>query len=183
MTIGHQLRLEIFDRLPEQVGTVRTWKHKSPPRINDKREVIEPYMFHIAVENSKHNGYYSEKLLDSFVAKALPVYWGCPNLQEHFNSDGYLTFNDYSDLECVLSQLTPEFYKARSEAIEDNFQRALRVVHQWDLIELEITKAINRKHAEGDQRVPTHNEPQAPQIGSRPLRRLYHDRGIRTSGT
>ena len=58
----------------------------------------------------------------------------------------------------MLSQLTPEFYKARSEAIEDNFQRALKVVYQWDQIEQAITDGIKNKSAHNLSRkeeVPT----------------------------
>jgi hypothetical protein len=142
---GHVLRQEIYERLPELIGELRTWKHRSPPIINDKREVLEPYMFSIVPENSRHSGYYTEKIVDCFVAKTIPVYWGCTDIAKHFNADGIVQFSSYEDMITKLSVLTPEFYTSRLDVIESNFQRALQGVHQWDLIENAITKGIEKK--------------------------------------
>jgi hypothetical protein len=145
---GHILRQEIFNRL-QPLDNIEIWKHRSPPRVDDKRTVLEPYMFSICPENSRHNGYYSEKIVDCFVAKTIPVYWGCKDIGKHFNLDGVIQFENYDDLVTKLQSLTPEFYHDREPAIEENFRRALQGVHQWTLIENYITDGINKKHATG----------------------------------
>lgn len=150
---GHALRQEIYNKLPKQVGGIKTWKHKSPPIVQDKREVLEPYMFSIAPENSRHNGYYTEKIIDCFVAKTIPVYWGCPNIDEYFDLDGIVIFQDYPDLLEKLGKLTPEFYNNRAEVIEKNLRDALRGVYQWDQIEQAISNGIRTKQIEGNKRV------------------------------
>ena len=61
-------------------------------------------------------------------------------------------------LMALLPQLTPELYHSRMHAIEDNYQRALLGVHQWDMIERAIDEGIAKKHAN-----PT------PQIASAPI--------------
>ncbi len=144
---GHILRQEIFERLPERLGDLAVWKHRSPPIVSDKRTVLEPYMFSIVPENSRHNGYYTEKLIDCFVANTVPLYWGCPDIGKHFNLDGMILFNSYEELESKLKSLTPEDYHSRRAAIEDNFNKALLGVHQWDQIENAITKGIANKLA------------------------------------
>lgn len=146
---GHLLRQEIYDRLPAFVGALPTWKHRSPPIVNDKRTVLEPYMFSIVPENSRHHGYYTEKIVDCFVAKTIPVYWGCTDIAKHFNQDGIVRFENYDDLIAKLGTLTPEFYHSRTAAIEENFNKALLGVHQWDLIENAITEGITKKRARG----------------------------------
>lgn len=143
---GHILRQEIYEKLPESVGGLKVWKHRSPPRIDDKRTMLEPVMFSIAPENSRHNGYYSEKLVDCFVAKAFPLYWGCPSLSRYFNPKGYMYFDSCEDLLKKLPLLTPDFYKERLPAIEENFAIALKSVHQWSIIEQRITEGIEEKH-------------------------------------
>jgi hypothetical protein len=169
---GHVLRQEIYERLPEAVGALRTWKHRSPPIVNDKRTILEPFMFSIVPENSRHNGYYTEKIVDCFVAKTIPVYWGCTDIAKHFNVDGIVQFSNYEDLLEKLKSLTPEFYRDRTNAIEENFNKALLGVHQWDLIENAITKGIERKHANPEDsaaRTPKRNHSYTQQI-PRPLR-------------
>jgi hypothetical protein len=142
---GHALRQDIYARLPETVGSVRTWKHRSPPIIDDKRTILEPFMFHICPENSQHPGYYSEKLVDALVAKAIPIYWGCPDVGKYFNPEGIVQFNDYNDLITSLQRLTPDFYNDRKTAIEENHKLALQGAHQWDQIEDYITEGILKK--------------------------------------
>lgn len=170
---GHILRQEIYERLPDSVGNLEVWKHKSPPIVPDKRTVLEPYMFSIAPENSRHSGYYSEKLVDCFVAKTIPLYWGCTDIHRHFNADGIIQFTDYEDLKRKLSELTPNTYHSKKEAIEDNFRRALLGVHQWDLIENAITKGIANKHERPNDsdRKPQSNNSDSQQV-SRHLRRF-----------
>lgn len=110
-------------------------------------------MFSIAPENSRHNGYYSEKLVDCFVAKTIPLYWGAPDIGKHFNEDGVISFNNGENLMAHLKALTPSFYESRVRIVHQNFNTAMKSVHQWDLIDKYITEAIEKKHREGNQRV------------------------------
>lgn len=170
---GHALRQEIYQRLPEQVGSIKTWKHKSPPIVNDKRDILEPYMFSIVPENSIHAGYYTEKIVDCLVAKTIPVYWGCPNISDYFDVESIVLFQDYAELVAKLEKLTPEFYHNRAEVIEKNLRAALRGVYQWDQIEQAITNGIRLKQEQGSKRVeselPAPHDP--PYRLYRPLRR------------
>lgn len=152
---GHILRQEIYEKLPERIGSLEVWKHRSPPIVNDKRTMLEPYMFSIVPENSQQSGYYTEKIVDAFIAKTVPVYWGCPNIGKHFNAEGIIQFSTYEDMLSKLSGLTPDDYVNRRYAIEENFKLALKGVHQWDQIENYITQGIAKKHVEGGKRVET----------------------------
>jgi hypothetical protein len=148
---GHKLRLQIFDFLPttfkpnESYLDLEIIKHKSPPRINDKRETLEPYKFSIVAENCQTNGYYTEKVVDCFIAKTFPIYCGCPNLRDFFNPEGFLMFENMEHLKERLHSITPSLYEQRREAIEENFNIALKSVHTWDLMENYITEGIENK--------------------------------------
>lgn len=146
-TIGHQLRQRIYETLPECIGDLKVWKHKSPPRLDSKKPMLDQTMFAIAPENSQHNGYYSEKLVDCFIAKTFPIYWGCTSLERYFNPKGYILFDSVDDLLDKLSKLTPDFYVDRLPAIEENHKIALQSVYQWDLMENYITHGIELKKA------------------------------------
>jgi hypothetical protein len=144
---GHVIRQEIYDQLPERIGELAVFKHRSPPYLPDKRKAFEEAMFVITPENTNHNNYYSEKLVDCFIAKSIPLLWGLPNLAQHFNPKGVIQFNTVPELMGQLSLLTPEFYYNAMDAIEENYQRALLGVHQWDMIERAIDEGIAQKYA------------------------------------
>mgnify|MGYP003650117123 FL=1 len=82
-------------------------------------------MFHIAVENSKNLNYYTDKIVDCFATKTIPIYWGAPNIEDYFNKDGIITFKNENDLVEILNNLTEKDYQNRLEAVEENHILAL----------------------------------------------------------
>ena len=132
---GHKYRQDIFKILPDIINChnhghsstpLPISKHRSPPYLLDKMPLLVPFQYSITMENAQHNNYFSEKLLDAFATKTLPVYWGCPNIGDFFNKDGILQWNGTQDLLDLLHGLTPEFYASKAAAIEDNYHRALK---------------------------------------------------------
>ena len=55
------------------------------------------YKFTIASENAQYEGYTSEKLLTSFQAHSLPIYWGNKFVSEEFNSEAFIDCSQYDD--------------------------------------------------------------------------------------
>lgn len=82
-------------------------------------------MFHIAVENSRNLNYYTDKIVDCFATKTIPIYWGAPNIGDYFNKDGIITFENEEDLIDILNNLTEKDYKNKLEAVEENYILAL----------------------------------------------------------
>jgi len=81
-------------------------------------------MFGVVIENTSHRGYFTEKILDSFALKTIPLYWGCTSISDFFNSDGIIRFENVDDLIHIVNNLTEDDYYNRLEAIEDNYLRA-----------------------------------------------------------
>src|SRR5271166_2656142 len=145
---GHALRQHIFDVLPNVVGELKVNKHKSPPRLSGvERTATFQAQYHIAVENAQWNNYFTEKILDCFLMRSLPLYWGCPNLGEYFNLDGVLQFDTVDSLILLLKNLTPEHYQEHFAAIEDNYQRALEYTDYFSRVD----SAIRQNIAKGTQ--------------------------------
>jgi hypothetical protein len=63
----------------------------------DKWDGLAPYWYSIAVENSKHANYFTEKLSDCFLAYTLPFYYGCPNIKDYFDDRSFvwIDINDF----------------------------------------------------------------------------------------
>ncbi len=79
-------------------------------------------MFHVAVENSKHKHYFTDKILDCFGTKTLPIYWGAPNMGDWYDERGVIYFNDENELVEIINKLTPDDYYSRLPYIENNYR-------------------------------------------------------------
>jgi hypothetical protein len=118
---GQQLRQKVYSKQTE-VGIPTKWFHTT----TDPKEIcFKNSMFHVAIENSQNQNYFSEKIVDAFLTKTLPVYWGCPNIGDFFDNKGIITFNNEDELINILNSLTEEDYNSRKEYIEKNSQIAL----------------------------------------------------------
>ena len=50
-------------------------------------------MFSIVVENKKLPNYFTEKVVDCFLAHTFPLYHGCSNFKEFFDKDSFETID------------------------------------------------------------------------------------------
>lgn len=81
--------------------------------------------FSIIIENSQEINYFSEKLIDCLLTKTIPIYWGCPNISDYFDIDGFLIFeNENNFLNKINSVDLNTYYSDKQTAIENNFNKA-----------------------------------------------------------
>lgn len=66
--------------------------------LPDKQDCLDPYHYHIAIENTIHPNYISEKITDAFLGLSLPFYIGAPNTADYFSTDSFITL-DFDDPE------------------------------------------------------------------------------------
>jgi hypothetical protein len=93
--------------------------------LQDKVEALAPYMFHIVIENGPRECYFTEKLLDAIVLRAVPIYWGCKRIGEVFDTAGILTFEDAGELGVIVDALSPDLYRELKGAVERNYELAV----------------------------------------------------------
>lgn len=145
---GHRYRSAIYQRQTD-IKTVpytfyRSIKTGSIPEIttnplfvwDSKYELFRSYQFSVAIENSKQMNYFTEKVIDCFLTKTVPIYWGCPNIGEYFFTEGMIILQTATVEEFLekVSALTPETYAEMMPMIEQNYQRALQYVRVEDNI-------------------------------------------------
>jgi hypothetical protein len=70
-------------------------------RVLDKWQAIAPYRFHVAIENSNSDDYWSEKLSDAFLGWAHPLYNGAPNIGDYFPRGSLTVIDLYRPEEAV----------------------------------------------------------------------------------
>lgn len=128
-TYGHSLRHELLDRQSEIKTPIKFYKTYGD-RYNidqarlDKEELFGDSMFGVAIENVSHRGWFTEKILDCFLLKTIPIYWGCSNIGNYFNMEGILKVDNVDDIIYTLNNLTEEFYISKKNIIEENWRLA-----------------------------------------------------------
>ena len=95
-----------------------------------KYELFESYQFAFVIENSRQINYFTEKLMDCLLTKTIPIYYGCPNISDYFDTSGWIII-DSSDLNTIqtkLASLVPTYYESYKDVIESNHTKAKQYV-------------------------------------------------------
>ena len=114
---GQKLRHQFIKKCQER-GIKLDLFGRGYREVEKKEEALSDYMFSIAIENSQETNYISEKLIDCFLQKVVPVYWGAPNIEKFFDLNGIIYCQSLDELINGTQQLSAELYNSKSVAIE-----------------------------------------------------------------
>lgn len=90
MVTGHAKRLQLIETVKHELGDDFDLYGYGFTPLEDKWDALEPYTFHLVLENCCVPHYWSEKLADAYLASCFPIVWGCPNLADYFPADSFL---------------------------------------------------------------------------------------------
>ena len=76
---GYNLRHEVASKFSEIVDLYGNGSNR-PVKL--KEHAIQDYRYTIVIENLNRKNYFTEKLVDAFVLGTIPIYWGCPNIND-----------------------------------------------------------------------------------------------------
>tara|TARA_Y100000592_G_scaffold23761_2_gene36967 strand:- start:5201 stop:6043 length:843 start_codon:yes stop_codon:yes gene_type:complete len=134
---GHQVRNQVASSLN---GKIDLFGRGINP-IDKKEDGLKDYMFSVAMENTRYETYYTEKIMDCFATGTIPIYWGSPDIGDHFNLDGIIVLEeDYQD---KIKDLSPELYYDKMDAIKENYERCMEVEMADDLVCDKIMEIVN----------------------------------------
>ena len=88
-TKGHQDRIHFVEKLKQHYGDKLDVFGRGFNEFDDKWDVLAPYKYHIAIENSSSKYYWTEKISDCYLSGTFPIYYGCTNLNEYFPEKSY----------------------------------------------------------------------------------------------
>ena len=131
---GHQLRHELIDRKNEIKISTNFYqtigdRHNIEDARFGKEKVFSNSQLGIAIENFSHRNWFSEKILDCFLLKTIPIYWGCSNIDDFFNPEGIIKFENVDDLIYKINHLDKDFYNSKKEIINENWKLASSFVN------------------------------------------------------
>ena len=89
---GGRVRNLFFDKLSQYkvVDSGGHFRNNVGGSVGDKIQFLTNYKFSICMENSKTQGYISEKLVDCFEAGTIPIYYGDDTILELLNNKSYI---------------------------------------------------------------------------------------------
>lgn len=103
-TKGHRERIEFVMKLKEHYGEQLDMFGFGFNSFENKWDVIAPYKYHIAIENSSTPYYWTEKLADTYLGNAFPIYYGCDNVDEYFSKDSFIAI-DIHNVEDAIKKI------------------------------------------------------------------------------
>lgn len=71
--------------------------------VDDKSAFEATHKFSIAAENASCPGYHTEKLIEAFANRTVPIYWGDPCVKEYFNEKAFVCAADYETQDELLA--------------------------------------------------------------------------------
>lgn len=80
-------RLRLVDYLAQHLDSLAVYGVGSSP-VDDKATVLSQHRYHLAVENSQHPGYWTEKLADPILMGCAVFYGGHPDVVRVFRGQG-----------------------------------------------------------------------------------------------
>ena len=78
-----------IDALKRELGTQLDVYGIDSNFITDKADAIDPYRYHLALENNQDKHFWTEKLADCYLGEAYPIYAGCKNVHDYFPRQAY----------------------------------------------------------------------------------------------
>jgi hypothetical protein len=112
---GHYKRFHFTEKLKARIPGLDIFGHGVNP-INDKAEALDPYQYHIAIENHVFPHHLTEKLPDAFLGYTLPFYHGCPNAADYFPPESFIAIdinNFERSVDIIQSTLANNEYRDR----------------------------------------------------------------------
>lgn len=105
-------------------------------RVENKREFLAKHLFSVAYENEASTGYQTEKIVDAFIARSIPLYWGSDMVEEEFNPAAFVYARNYPTQDAFLDDVL---------AIADNEERLLALLNASPLRD---PQALDKAEAE-----------------------------------
>lgn len=76
-----------------------------PEGVEDKIAFSEKYKFSLAFENCSYRGYTTEKIMEAYEAKTVPIYWGDPDVELTFNPKSFINCNRFQNIESLIEEI------------------------------------------------------------------------------
>lgn len=131
-TQGHLDRIRFVEKLKQYYGDRLDVFGRGFRPFDDKWDVLAPYQYHIAIENSSQRYYWTEKLSDCYLAGTFPLYYGCTNVGDYFPRESFepIDLRDFEKSVRIIDQTL-----TRQPSLSATTEARRRVLEEYNLFE------------------------------------------------
>lgn len=90
------------DALGKSQNPTYQFKSRDGDPFDEAVEKYQTYKFVICCENTSLPGYVTEKIVNAMIAKAIPIYFGTPDVVRFFNPASFINVHDFKTLEDMV---------------------------------------------------------------------------------
>lgn len=170
LTKGHRERLVFVQTLQKEFGDTLD-VFGIDKNTDDKWDAIAPYKYHIVIENTSIDDYWTEKLADAFLGLSFPIYYGAPNITKYFAPDSLaqidITTPDQA-IATIRHIISSDHYEQHLDALRAAKER---VLDHYQLFPV-LAEYANSHTFEGKTRRTLAPEKESRIV--RGIKRLYH---------
>lgn len=143
-TRGHRTRLGLMQSLKAHFGDRLDWWGRGINELGaSKIEGLKEYRYHIAIENGSWNGYWTEKLIDCYVANCVPIYWGAPDVSKYFDEDSMIKI-DISDhsgsIKTIERAIESDAFSSMQLSLSRQRKRVISKYHRYEIFRSTLSK-------------------------------------------
>ncbi len=138
---GHKLRHTLAEWAKDHAPNVRLLGRAFEP-FEKKSDGLAPYRYSVIIENVREPGYFTEKLIDAFLCKTVPIYWGAPDIGSYFDADGMVICETLSELQDALAKTSRADYQDRATILAANQTKAVPYID----LHTRAAQAVARAH-------------------------------------
>jgi hypothetical protein len=135
---GHKVRIEVVNNLSHKFDLYGRGFNE----ISNKIIGLENYRYSVVIENEFMKNWFTEKIIDCFMTKTIPIYKGCPNIGDFYDTNGIIVFDNIEELSDILDSLDDEKYESMRHSIELNYNKAINDLPFNERIELLIKERL-----------------------------------------
>ena len=138
----HSKRVDFTAQLKEDIPELELFG-RGVREMADKADALQPYRYHVVVENHVAPHHITEKLPDAFLGYTLPFYHGAPNTAEYFPKESFvpIDINDYSGaVDIIRSVIDNNEYEDRLPYIKEARRIVLEKFNLFGVLSEEIEK-------------------------------------------
>lgn len=121
MCEGHRQRRTIANMIKDKIDVYGKF---NGGEYASYKEIYSGYKFNVAMENYADGHYFTEKICNCFASKIVPIYYGCPNIGQYFNSKGIFVCKTVDAIPYVIDVVLEhgdDIYDSLKPYIEENY--------------------------------------------------------------
>ena len=111
-TTGHKLRHAVVDWVQNSDQDVDVMG-RGYTAFDKKSDGLAPYRYSVVIENMPEKNYFSEKLLDAVFCGAVPIYWGCPNLDDFMDTSAIIQCRSEEEIKRAVVAMSQSDFDSR----------------------------------------------------------------------